>query len=309
MAPEEIAQAGVYDLPKAAYERDPCPEPSLRSSIAWKLVAPGSTPAHAAYECKRLNPAYEAPRKKHFVIGDVAHQLLLGRGAGYRVVRNVDDYKTKAAREARDEAVALGLTPLLPHEEHECMSMVKAARVQMRTLVDAGTIKAMPFEHPETERVLIWQEGTTWCRAALDGLSIDAGILSEFKTEGESADPEVWHWKARRLGYPFKATFYTRGLDKLQLAHSPEVHYFVLETKPPYLLSFVRLDPDLIAHEWQRVQRAIKIWRTCLASGTFPGYSTAGYDLTLTERERAAQEQAPYVAGGHLSSEDIAAGL
>lgn len=53
----KIVEPGLYDMPDADYQSDPCEEISLRSSLAWVLADPKRTPAHAWWECPRLNPA------------------------------------------------------------------------------------------------------------------------------------------------------------------------------------------------------------------------------------------------------------
>lgn len=302
-----IVEPGIYEMPVSVYQADPCPEPSLRSSMAWKLIAPGSTPAHAVHGCKRLNPSYEEPPKKKFLdVGTAAHQMLLGRGAGYKVIK-AEDYRTKSARMARETVYNLGATPLLEHEEKEIQAMVSAARRQIRDLIDFGTLEGNPFEHPETERVLIWREDNgVWCRAALDGLSLDGECINEFKTEGESADPQYWQFKARKMGYIMRLCFYARGLEKLKIGYSPALRFFVLETKPPHLMSMIRIDDELIAKEMERVRQAIKLYGDCLRSGRWPGYDPAGYDLGLTEREKMQIAQAEQYNGhGHIDSADI----
>lgn len=305
-----ITEPGLHPVTKAEYEADPVADgPSLRASIAWKLVAPGSTPAHAAFEHPKLNPNYRRAEKKYFDLGTAAHTLLLGKGAEIKIIA-APDYKKKKAQEARAVCYGNGHTPLLEKEWEQVKAMRDAARRQMQALVDAGTIAAMPFQEHETERALFWREGAFMCRASLDGFSIQDDAISEYKTTGETADPQQFQWAARRMGYPFKLAFYRRGLQALKISYSPEFRVFVQETKPPYLMSFIRIDDELIAREDERVREAIKIWGRCIKSGVWPGYSVAGYDLGLTDREKAqenAAEGLPY--GGHVSSEDIAASL
>lgn len=304
-----ITEPGEFSLTKEQYEADPCEVPSLRSSIAWILAS--QTPAHAWHGCKRLNPKYLRVEKKHFDHGTIAHQMLLGQPPNFDVI-DAPNFMKKDARMARDSSYRLGRTPILEHELVEIEEMVSSVRHQLGGMVDYGSLEAMPFQNNETERCIVWREDNgAWCRAALDGLSLDGDVLSEFKTEAESANPEQWQWKARRLGYVFKLCFYCRGLSKLGIAHSPSARFFVAEKAAPYLLSMVRVDDELLMKENQRVLDAIKLWGRCLAQDRWPGYSIEGYDLTLTDRERMAEQMAGQMsgAGAHVSSEDIAAGL
>lgn len=300
-----MIDAGEYHVSKEAYEADAFgAEPTLRASLAWLLAS--KTAAHARWECPRLNPAYVREEKRHFDIGSVAHQILLGRGAGYDVI-DADNYMTKDAKAQRDAAYAAKRTPILRADMKAVSQMCSSVRTQLAGMVDYGSIEVEPFQTGETERCIIWEDMGVWCRASLDGLSLDGDCLSEFKTEGESADPATWQWKARKMGYIFKLAFYCRGLSKLNMAHSPSARFFVAEKEPPYLLSLVRVDDELLAKENERVVKSIKLWGQCLRQNRWPGYSMDGYDLTLTERERMA-EQAQFNSG-HVDSETIAAGL
>ena len=305
-----IDEPGVYDLSDADYQSDPCAEISLRSSLAWRLIDKGSTPAHAAHNCARLNPDYEPEQKPAFDLGKAAHRLLLGKGSDYAIVHH-NDYRKRKARDERAGIRAAGKVPLKQDEAAQVRAMASAATRQIQALIDAGTIEKSPFDGVNTERVIVWRDNGVLCRAMLDGLSIDGDIVSEFKTEGQSADKELWQWKARKLGYIFRLAFYRRGLEALKLAYSPSFHVFVQEIAAPHLLAFYRIDDELIAREDERVRRALKIWRRCLERNEWPGYPVEGFDLGLTEREQmeVAHTAAGKIAGGHLSSEDIAAQL
>lgn len=134
-------------------------------------------------------------------------------------------------------------------------------------------------------------------------------MLSEFKTEAESLNPQKWQRKAYRFGYIFKLAFYARGLSKLKMAFSPSVQFFVGEVAEPNLLALFRVDDELMARESERVIAAIKLWGKCLTANDWPGYSLDGYDMGLMDWERkqlaiqaANNPSSPYY---HLNSEDV----
>lgn len=303
----KITEAGLYEMGDADYQRDPCEEISLRSSVAWRLTDKGSTPAHVAFSHPRLNPDYVAPAsKRHFEIGKAAHSLLLGKGADYAIVHH-ESYKKRDAQDLRDAIVAAGKVPLLEDEAAKVRAMTKAAHRQIEQLITAGTIEKSPFDGANNERVIVWRDRGVLCRAMLDGLSIDGDVVTEYKTEGQSADKELWQWKARKLGYIFRLAFYRRGLEALNVAYSPHFHIFVQETEPPYLLAFYRVEDELIALEDRRVADALKIWRRCLERNEWPGYPIEGFDLGLTEKERRQEHGGVNAAGisPHLMSDDV----
>lgn len=308
-----ITEPGIYDMPDAVYQADPCVEISLRSSIAWKLIQPGSVPAHVAYGCDRLNPNYVQPEEKRFFdIGKAAHSLLLGKGADFAIV-HAENYKKGDARKLRETIQGVGKVALLEAEAAQVRTMAKEAHRQIAGLIEAGTVTCSPFEAVSAEKVIVWRDHGVLCRAMLDGLSIDSDIVSEYKTEGQSAAPELWQWKARKLGYLFRLAFYRRGLEALKLAYSPQIHIFVQETFPPYLLAFYRIEDELIAKEDERVKRALRIWRRCVERNEWPGYARDGFDLGLTykekEQEAMAKDTKHLYLDQHVDSETIARDL
>ena len=300
-----ITDPGIYDMADADYQGDPCETPSLRSSTAWLLH--DRTPAHAWYSCSRLNPDYKPENKRFFDIGKAAHTLLLGRGSDYAIVHE-DSYRKRDAKDMREQIIAAGKTPLLEKDALQVRAMAKAATRQIQDMIDAGTIASSPFDAAKSEQVIIWRDHGVLCRAMLDGLSIEEDAISEYKTEGTSAAPNEWQYRARKLGYIFRLAFYRRGLEALKIAYSPTIRVFVQEKEPPYLLAMYRIDDELIARADEQVVASIKLWRRCLETNKWPGYSNEGYDISLLDRERAQEAQAAPQAE-HMGSEDIAAGV
>jgi hypothetical protein len=81
------------------YHADPCVSPSLSQSIAHTLVT--LSPRHAWLEHPRLG-GQKRKATKAMDEGSILHRLLLGEGVDVGVIHE-DDYKTKAARELRDQ--------------------------------------------------------------------------------------------------------------------------------------------------------------------------------------------------------------
>lgn len=302
----------ILEIDEATYEADRFFDdlPTLRSSIAWKLIERGSTPRHAWYASPRLNPNYEPDHSRKFDLGRAAHALLLGKGAEF-VIIDADGFQTKEARRLRDEAYAERKTPLLKKDFAQAATMCEAAKGQLEELVNAGTLERMPFGAAETERVLLWEDRGVWCRCRVDYLPHDGEILLEYKSTNASAHPDLFQFRQmRQLGYDAQLAFYRRGLEACGIANSPQVGIIAQETEPPYLLSYMRLDDELIMRANERVERALKTWKKCLETNTWPGFNVAGYDIELTDRERAEMDAAHAVngaSGSHVTSEDVAA--
>jgi hypothetical protein len=181
----------------------------------------------------------------------------------------VDDFRTKAAREMRDEARANGLIP------------VKAASwAEMKTAID--TVKerlaghaASPslFTDGKPEQTLVWEESGVTCRARLDWLRDDLATIDDLKTTAMSVSPLALQRSVFNAGYDVQAAFYLRGLQALT-GKDAEFRFVFVEVEPPHDVTVVNLSPAALALAQEKVQFAIDTWRKCLMSGNWPGYTT-----------------------------------
>lgn len=244
-----------HGMDEATYHADPCPAPSLSSGIIRALRR---SPAHAYYAHPKLGaePDTDSPAKDD---GVSLHQMLLGAGADL-VPLDFPDWRTKAAQEARDDVRKAGAVPLL-RARYDALR--RAAEAMRRAMPD------LPPGSPEA--TLIWQEGPTWCRARVDWLPENPALpLYDIKTTGKSADPAEWQ---RQLvaGYCIQAAWYLRGARALGLRPRDFV-FLAAETAPPYGVSQLACAPSLMAYAEREIERAIAIWRRCLAADDWPGY-------------------------------------
>ena len=309
-----ITEPGAYpDITEAEYNADPCAEVSLRASTAWLIAERGGVPYRAWYETPRLNKNFKPNLRRKFDCGRAAHAVMFGKGSEIKII-DADSYRSKDAQAARDAAYDNDQIPLLTHEHETVMLMVESAADQLTAMVHAGTIPAMPFgDESHREHTIIWKDKDVWCRARIDGLPMDGEFLYDYKSTEASAHPDLWQFRQmRQLGFDFSMAHYRRGLTALNITHSPQCAFIVQENYEPYLLSLVRVDDELIMRADQKVQHAMKIWGKCLRDNNWPGYAVGGYDVELTERERQEMDAAHGAngsSGGHITSEDIAAGL
>jgi len=268
-----IDAPGIYEMPAAVYHGDPCPEPSLSSSIAKLLCM--SSPAHARHAHPRLNVEAVEEEAEHFDIGTAAHAVLL---EGVHAVEVIDapDWRTKAAREARDAARAAGKTPLLAHVWADVQAMVAAARDQLCRHSDGG---AEMFTAGQPERTAIWQEEGIWCRARLDWLRPVAvnrftppWAIDDYKSTSRSANPDDWTRTLFSAGVDVQVAWYLRGV-KAVTGQDATFRFAVQETYPPYALSVIALGPEALTIAEKKCIYALDAWRACLADGVWPTYA------------------------------------
>lgn len=255
----------LCSMPADRYHSDPADAPSLSSSLIKILL--NQSPAHARVAHPRLNPDFEVTNDKKFDVGTVAHELLLEGDTAVAVV-DFADWRSKAAQEERDLAYANGQTPLLTKDWLRVEAMAQAARRQLEMF----DLDPMPLTAGKPEQVLLWEEDGVWCRARFDWLHDNLSAVDDLKTTAASANPAAWARTMLGMGAELQAAFYLRGLRKA-LGAEAAWRFIVQENYPPYALSVVELSPELLAHAGAKVERAISLFRKCLADNHWPSYT------------------------------------
>ncbi len=207
-----IDKPGIYrDITAVQYHADPCPSPSLSSSIAKLLIT--KSPKHAWLAHSRLGGApvdgeeesADPSATKAKALGELIHRLVIGKG-GEVVVIDADSYRTGAAKAQRDVALAKGQIPVLAHKLPEAEAAANAAREQL---------DAMGFDYAYRdgmkEVVLAWYEDGIWLRIMVDQLVIDEAVkmaaIRDLKTVGRSSHPKACGKQISDMGYDFSLAF------------------------------------------------------------------------------------------------------
>jgi hypothetical protein len=256
-----VDKPGIYDaMPMANYVADPCPKPSANKGSLHLIVT--KTPMHAHYYHPRLGGNAEKVSAAAN-LGSAAHSILLG---GPEIVTvEADNWQTKAAREARDEALEAGKIPLLAEDCGNAFLMADAAQKALTGIVN-------PLADGNTEQTIIWQEDGHWCRGRFDWLSNDRELAIDYKTT-TNAEPGAWIRKALvPFGYDLQVAHYKRGIEALTFK-IPRFLFLVQEKEPPYACSICELGErhlDLARRKWKF---AMRVWKECNESKNWPGYN------------------------------------
>jgi hypothetical protein len=260
-------EPGIHQMTADTYHADPCPAPSLSSSIARTLL--GYSPLHAFTEHPRLNPNVEREEKEMFDLGSAVHAHLL-EGESAFVIIDAKDFRTRQAQEQRDAARAEGRIPLLAHRWQDVQDMALSARQQL----GEHEAKPIPFVGGKAEQTLVWREREIWCRARLDWLHDDHSAIDDLKSTAASANPDAWSRTMFGAGADIQAAFYLRGLKAINGggARGTEFRFIVQENYKPFALSVISLSPAALDLAERKVKRAIMLWEHCLTAGRWPGY-------------------------------------
>jgi hypothetical protein len=260
---------GVHDISEAEYHADCCPAPSLSSTIAKLLV--DRSPWHAYWNHPRLNPAFEPKEKEAFDLGSAFHKLMLGKGADIAEIA-ADDWRTSAAKQARETARAMGHIPMLSRQLRAAERMVEVVQSQVERHEEAHD--ALKAGIPE--RTLIWREDNgVWCRARLDWMPHFGIAYPDLKTTAAAASPDQWGRKVMfDTGCDIQDAFYRRGLKKLGINEHAFLLFVVAEVDEPFAMATHRLAPGAMAMADRKVEHAIKLFGLCQERNWWPGYRT-----------------------------------
>lgn len=260
-----VTEPGVYDgIPNDRYHADPVAAGSLSFSGA-KLLLPPSCPA--LFRWAQDHPVH----KDVFDWGSAAHKLVLADSSVEIVVVDADDWRTKAAREQRDEARLAGLVPMLRDAYQQVLAKAIAIKDHplASKLFEPGSGKA--------EQSLFWQDPVTgvWRRCRLDWLPNPRGgrlVIPDYKT-AVSADPETWAKAAANYAYNQQAAWYSDGVRALDLDEEPAFVFVVQEKNPPYVVTVIELDEVAVHIGRMLNQQALQVYAECRRDDRWPDFS------------------------------------
>lgn len=256
-----IGVPGIHDrIPEQEYHAH---TGSLSVSGAKTLL--DKTPAHFKWDRDHGRAS-----KPAFNLGHAAHTVILGRGAELALV-DANDWRTKAAQEQRSLAYATGKTPLLRDEYEQVLGMAKAIR--------ANPLAAALFDpdHGRPEQSGYWIDKPTSItrRFRVDWLPESNGarlLVPDLKTTVD-ASPRAISKTMANFSYGSQASWYEEGLRALGVAESPVFLFVFVEKVPPYVVTVAQPSAEVLAWGQRRNRRAIELYKRCIDTDTWPGYS------------------------------------
>ena len=243
---------GIYGgITNADYHADPALGSTSLKTLATR------TPAH--YQHDKAHPKFSDA----FTLGTAAHSLILEADESAFTVINAANWMTKAAKEAKEDALLSGCVPLLLKDYEQVVAM-------------RDSVMAHPFARGlltghKAEQSVFWEEDGLMLKCRPDAWQ--PGALIDLKT-ARSADPNEFGKTAHEFGYHQSAAHYIDGV-KAATGEELPFHFVLVEKTEPYLVSVVELDVEAINIGRQLNDRAKRIYRECVESNTWPGYPSA----------------------------------
>ena len=274
----------ILSVTQDEYFADPCVTPSLDPSIGNILVS--QSPRHAWYAHPRLGGIKRKP-SQFMDSGSLIHALLLGDGKEI-VEIHAKDFKTKVARQQRDEAHEAGLIPVLTEEISHAREIIDDVRLELED-------QKINISGGQSEMMVQWEEeatngNTVLCRGMLDKFIYERATIFDVKAVS-FGKPEVCQANSIKRSDSIQINAYMSGIASLHpelMGRLQFVFLFVeclgpsgkLKSDPPYCVS--PLQPDGILQElsMRKWQQAIDLWEECLRTDTWPGYADRIISMT-----------------------------
>lgn len=217
----------------------------------------------AQYKHDQENP----PDRDTFRIGNAIHDLTLTKGSSTILV-DAPDWKTKAAREAKEAAVGEGKYPLNRKEHADAQAMADALRRNEH--LAQGLITG------RTEVAITGTDAATFTpmKSRLDVLDIPARRIYDIKTVSGDVEPDTFASHVARYGYHIQAPQYI-DITATETGTDPdewEFIFVIVKKKAPFLTFTVSLDAPALERGRQQRTRGIAKLRECERTGIWPGY-------------------------------------
>lgn len=222
--------------------------------------------------------------KPEYDVGTLAHALIL-EGSLDHLVHRVDakDWRTKAAKEERDQAYNNDMIPINNSEADSILAPVEA----MRDAVMAHPIAKDLLTGHVPEVSLFWETDGVPLKARLDAQHPTRGVVADLKTV-RSARPNDVRKQISDLGYYIQARHYLNGLKEVT-GFEPEWYFVTVGKTEPYPVSVHRMTPEALQQGQARIDYALARYKQAQEHG-WTGY-TAVYEQELTPWERIKNEE------------------
>lgn len=221
------------------------------------------------------NPNQTREDATHFDVGTAVHLAVLEPHlfAERVALHGFDDYKTKIAREARDEAYIAGRTPLKPSEYQTVLGMHEALEKKKHIW--------RLFAEGDSEITLQWDWNGLPCKCRPDRLAADGSYIVDLKS-AITVNPKALARKLESEGWFVRAPWYLAGA-KMATGIMPTAYKFVVvEKDPPHICEVFDIDIRSMVQGEQIIGRALTLIGECFKTGRWPSYSAPGQTITLS---------------------------
>ena len=282
--------------------------PAFSAGLAWDIVGPDGCLALAYARSRWLNPNYVEEPNELLDSGRIAHLAALEESLLEQaiVIVHAKDWRSKAAREVRDEAYATGKIPILYERDQGSTGASFQKVLAMRTALQQNEVaSALLFATGNNEVSYDWTDDSlgVQCKARADRVVTEPGAeltkLIDLKTAA-NVSPDGFQRSMVNFGHHLRAAFYLDGWAAQDEPLPASYTFLCVRSEPPHLVAAYQLEPQAI--EWGRklYHHAMMEFEAAYAGGT-PWWSYT--------RDKIAAIDLPTWAGYRLADREAAGEL
>lgn len=237
--------------------------PELSSTEARLLLQ-----SPAKYRWRKDNPPLIDDSPK-FDIGKAVHAKVLGQGAEVVIVE-AEDWRSKTARDARQEARDAGKAPLLTRE-------FEAVNAMAESVLAHPTARALLAQPGDTEVSVFADVDSVPVRARFDFLpdATDKRTVAVDLKTCMDASKRGFESSVAKYEYAVQRAWYIDAYETVTGQTDTEMIFVAVEKEPPYLVAVHQLPVTWAERGHEMSIRARKTWAECTAAGDWPGYPEA----------------------------------
>lgn len=294
----------INAMPEDAYHADPCPTPSLSSSMANNLLT--LTEEEAMLQSKRLNPEYEDRKTDAMDLGNAAHSFILLGERGTYEQAPFDAWRSNAAKAAKADIEARGLIALNDTTGPKFIEGINGMKAALVKQLAAHKDYPGLMMKGKGEQSAFSCTAGMWSRARFDWLDENyTDVIVDYKTTGVSFES----WEKNQLwseGKFIQSPHYRHVYDTITGRKSKFV-WVVQQVKKPWHVRLFEIDDSfseevesryLIARQKFKHCLEINVWRG-QPPYTFhscpPAWTVQGWEVEQLNRDvlksRIAEEQ------------------
>ncbi|MEI4482192.1 MULTISPECIES: PD-(D/E)XK nuclease-like domain-containing protein [unclassified Phyllobacterium] len=286
-----IDQPGILKgVPMSVYHSDCCAGPSISSSGLREIAPPDGCPLKF-WDNSYMNPdRAEQGEKDHFSLGRAVHTLLLGED-GFKnefVIRPLEfpDYKTKAAREWRDNQVKAGKSVLKPEALEQIEGM--ANRV-------ANDRDFLDHLQGRVERTIVYQDKKTgiWVKSRPDSIPADT-IIADLKTTADASERGCLN-AIKNYNYHMQMALAGTALEIVTGQRIMDHVLLFIEPKRPFAYNIKPIDNQYIWIGARQNRAALDIFADCWERKHWPTYYGSGLTASPSDYFEKQIENEPSI--------------
>jgi len=286
----EITENAIVDgMPESVYHNDPTPlamdgfaeYTSLSSTVGLAIVE--KTEIEARMKINRFNPDLVSKSTKSMDLGSIIHDkvLLGGKTKNLYEVVPFTDFRTKDAKQRRDDLISRDIIPLADNQKtKDMLSNVTTMETRLREQLSEHKEFSGLMEKGEGEQSAFYfdEKLGIWKRARIDWLDQKyPDIIWDYKTT--ALDIKQWIntelWKQKYIQAPHYMNVFN-GIKKTKAKFG----FIVQSTNAPFNIEVVVIDETFLEEVVKRYDLAQTKFANCLKTGVWKG--TSGYTIHAT---------------------------